>query len=467
MALLGGVGRFLDKYLFGYALGTAAGPSLEPFVQHLANEAWAANRVLPLEAPLAAQLVAEGIWELGRGDSEASETGVASSTFQALVELARKEPEVPLLLSLWRRGLVTEAQVDEALERNSIKPEYREPIKRTREVLLSPSEAANAWQQGFLDEPGAEREAGLQGVNPNRAQIQRELAGLPPGAMDGLTLLRRGIIDEATYRQIVREGHTKVKYTDALLALRQQVLSARDAAELWLRGWIDEGQAKAIGALTGYDAAAMDLLYLNRGRPATPRQVFLGLRRGGKRGGPVTGIDPDYQVAIKNSNIRTEYTNLLWSQRFTYPALFQLNRLIQAGALTVERGKQILWFQGYEQQDIDALAEYWGGGTAEVSAKWADRARTRLFTVVHNEYMDESIGDAEAGPLLTQIGVGAAELATILRLWAAERGVQRLELTPAQIKKAWKAGRYTQELALSELGERGMTPEDAATFLAS
>jgi hypothetical protein len=467
MAALGSIASFLNKYLLGYAVGTAAGPSLEPFVQDLVNSAWQANRVRPLEAEAAAELVAEGHWTDARGDSEASDTGIPPDVFPELVELARRAPEVPMILALWRRGLIGEGQVDEALAKLRVKPGYRPAIKATRDVLLSPQEAANAWQQGFMDEGAASEEAARSGVTPDRSEIQRELAGLPPGAMDGLRLLRRGLVDEGTYRQIVREGHTKVKYTDALLGLRNEVISARDAAELWLRGWVTEAQAKAIGALTGYDAQSMEWLYLNRGRPATTRQVFLGLRHGAKRGDPAGDIDPDYLAAVKNSNLRPEYANLLWAQRYTYPSLFQLSRLVQAGALTVERGKQILWFQGYDQPDIDALGEYWGQASGPVAQKWLDRARGRLFTVAHNEYQDESIDAATAQALLVRIGATAAEAARVLEVWDAERGVNRLELSPTQIKKAWKAGLYDHDTAIAELVERHMTEEDAATFLAS
>lgn len=467
MAAFGSIVSFLDKYLLGYALGTAAGPSLMPFVQDLTNSAWQANRVLPLDPDAAAELVAEGWWSQARGDSEVADSGIPADVFPDMVELARTSPGIPLLLDMWDRGVIGEADVDEGLRKLRVKQQFREAIKRTAEQLLSPAEAANAWQQGFMTEAESQAEAARSGVTPSRSAIQRELAGLPPGAMDGLTLLRRGLIDEQTYRQIVREGHTKVKYTDALLGLRQQVLSARDAAELWLRGWIDEAQAKAIGALTGYDAEAMQLLYLNRGRPATTRQVFLGLRHGAKRGAPAGSIDPDYLTAIRNSNVRDEYANLLWAQRHTYPSLFQLSRLVQAGALTVERGTQILWFQGYEQTDIDALAAYWQAPAATAAQKWADRARGRLFTVTHDEYLDESIDRARALALVQQVGASAAEAEHVLATWDAELSIRRLELTPAQIRKAWRAGRYDDQTALAELVERHMTPEDADTFLHS
>ena len=40
-------------------------------------------------------------------------------------------------------------------------------------------------------------------------------------------------------------------------------------------------------------------------------------------------------------------------------------------------------------------------------------------------------------------------------------------MTLAQIKKAYKPGSYKLPFALSELAERGLTEEDATTFLQS
>jgi hypothetical protein len=467
VALLGGIASFLDKYLLGYALGTAAGPSLEPFVQDLANEAWTLNTVLPLEPEVLSILVAKGIITRAEGDQWAERTGIDAGRFGGLVEHAAEPPAVATLLQLLRRGEIGAALFQHGLAHNLIDPQYRDAVQALRSVLLSPQEAANAWQQGFMSEADASSEAQRSGVEPGRSSIQREIAGLPPGAMDGLTLLRRGLIDEATYRQIVREGHTKVKYTDALLGLRQQVLSARDAAELWLRGWVSEAQAKAIGALTGYDSAAMDLLYLNRGRPATTHQVWRGLRHGAKIGPPAAGIEADFLKAIRNSNIRDEYANLLWAQRFAYPSMFILDRLVQREVLTVARGLEILSLQGYEQQDIDAFEAYWSKPAAQASQKWAERARGRLYTVTHNEYQDESIDEGRARELLSLVGATAAEQSTVLTLWNAELSINRLELTPAQIKKVWKSGGYTDAEAHAALVERHMSAEDADKFLAS
>jgi hypothetical protein len=65
VALFGNITGLLRQNVFGYALGTAAGPALHPFVQELANEAWQASPLRPVPALVLAEGVAQGQVEPG------------------------------------------------------------------------------------------------------------------------------------------------------------------------------------------------------------------------------------------------------------------------------------------------------------------------------------------------------------------------------------------------------------------
>lgn len=468
MALLS---RFLGRTASegaAFALGTATGPVLAPAVEEVRQEAWRLHPNRALAVTSLAQGVAEGQIDRDWATGEAERHGINGDRFGRLVHLFDSGPGVGQAYRLWRRGLIDEGGFRRALKRAALEPEWVEALVAARDELLSPAELANARQQGFVSEARQKSESERQGVNDDRAEIMFELAGLPPGAMDGLTLLRRGIIDEATYRQIVREGHTKVKYTDDLLALREHILTATDAANLWLKGWISEAEAKRIGALNGYDAATMDRLYENRGRPATVRQAHIGYARGGRLPG-AANEDATLQRAIEESNIRSEWADILKAQRYTYPSAFVLRALASDGTFSPALTEQILVESGWKPEWSKLAAQKWAQGAAGGGAtqKWADRARTRLFTAAHQEFLDESIDAAKARAILTDIGVGAGEQDAVIRLWEAELGITRRELSPADIRKAYKKGAYTQEQAISELIERHMSPDDADTYLQS
>lgn len=449
----------------GVGVGGAIGGAIEPRLQAIKNTAWHRFQTMPLLAIQAAQDVANGERTMEWGADEALNTGISEDRFAALVEIFTVAPDLPTLYELLERGLLNEAQFRLAARKLSIKPEYLDGLVQLRHKLLSPAEAANAWQQGYMSEPDASAEAERSGVTPERSLIQRETAGLPPGAMDALGMLRRNLIDEATYRQIVREGHTKVKYTDALLGLRQQLTSPTNAASLHLKGWIDEQERDRLGALSGYDHDAMDRLYLDRGRPATVRQAHIGFARGGRLPGAGNNEEATLRRSVEESNIRTEWFDILYAQRYTYPSAFVLRALATDGTFTQEQTRQILVESGWKPEWADAASTKWAAGGGGTKAKWAERARSRLYTVAHNEYLDESLTEAQAHAILTEIGVAAGEANTVIALWNAESGISRLELTPSQIVKAYKKGNYDEATAMSELQERGYTLEDATTLL--
>src|ERR1700693_5490005 len=85
MPLLGSAFDLVDKYILGYALGTAAGPALRPFVQDLANEAWTLNPVMRVDPITAAGVVAEDVEKRDWGAAEALNHGIDGARFDAIV----------------------------------------------------------------------------------------------------------------------------------------------------------------------------------------------------------------------------------------------------------------------------------------------------------------------------------------------------------------------------------------------
>jgi hypothetical protein len=473
VALLGGITSFLDKYILGYALGTAAGPALRPFVQDLANEAWTLNPVMRVDPLTAAAIVAEDVEQRAWGADEALNHGIDGPRFDAIVGEVLNAPGLPELYELWRRNLITDAQFSHGLRKGKLEKEWDAALIAARDVLLTPGELANARQQGFIDDARQLSEASLQGVDAERAEIQFELAGLPPGIETALQMLRRNIIDAAQFAEIVRTGHTKTKWTPELLALESQVLGAGTYAGLHLRGWIDEAAMVAGGKLTGHTQAQMDLLYKEHGRPATGHQVFIGLRRGGSYDGPTTGIAQPFIDAIRQSNIRPEWTNLLWAQRYTYPSAFVLRALAQGGDLTQAETEQILLFEGWEPKLAATVSAKWAGGTAATTDAHVGKAETQLWTTLHNSYKAEEIDAATAGATLGTLGVSATAQPQVLALWDAERALIRKQLSPAQIKKALKSGvanpatgaAWTFQEGIDALLARGYDVADATVLL--
>lgn len=507
MPFLAGISSFFDKYILGYAIGTAAGPSLEPFVQDLANEAWKLNQVLPVDPETAAAVVAEDVEQNAWGVDQAAQSGISEASFAAILGETLNAPGTGPLFEMWRRGLIDAAQFEHGLRKAKYEAQWDAPLQGLHDVLLSPQELAAMQQQQFVTIDRANSEAALQGMTAERQQLLFEINGLPPGVAEALTMLRRGIIDATVFAQIVAEGHTKTKYTADLLALETQVLGHNDYVTARVRGWIDDAAMYAGGALTGYSQPDMDLLFKNHGRPLSWHQIFIGLRRGGVYDGPTTGIDPAFLKGLQESDIRPEWYSLAWAQRFSYPAAFVLRTLTQAGDLTQAETEQILLYEGWEPTLATTVSTKWAGTTGTTAAQkkqtlshltdeylsgaltraalvtaltalgyTAEQAdaeitlaefnaskaeRTRNTKLIEKQYVAVKLSDAQAQADLASLGWPANVVADKLAAWTIERNIQATTLTVAQVAAALKKGVLLASQARPLLADLG---EDAAAI---
>jgi hypothetical protein len=448
-----------------FAIGTATAPALRPILQDLSNAAWETHPARPIDAATLALGVSQRQIPHDWAVDEAARTGVNGERFGRMVDAANVGPGAAYAFELWRRDLLTEAAFRRALGRLGIEAEWIDDLVALKNVLLSPSELANARQQGFIDVARQHAEAELQGITSERADIQFELSGLPLGVGTMQEAANRELVDRATFDQAIREGHTKTKYTELAWRLRRPVLTAQEYASARLRNWISAEESYAGGELTGHTREQMDLLFLNRGRPASPTQMWRAWARKiiGPRGVPTSFEDHAKAIAI--SDIRPEYADLLWGIRFNYPPLFQLNRLVTAGAITTTTAADWAHKNLVAPEVIDALKTYWdtlGGTTAD---KHVGRAETQLWTRTHAAFVAFDIDVATAEAQLTTLGVPADSQARILALWSSERELPRKQLTRTDIRKQYRELTLTREQAVEQIMQLGYTEDAANSYL--
>jgi hypothetical protein len=537
----------------GVAMGTATANVVEPALQELANAAREAYPHLPLDPQDAAALRARettgevaGIDLRGVDPShEARYSGLRQARFDALTELARGFPDLGSLLHLRRRQLAEGApagidrrQFRRALRHSGLEAEYIDQVTELLYERLAPADVANAIQQGFVPNDGylppadltgppfsipteqvaidPTAEAFNAGVDGDRLRVLAQLSGNPPGPQELTEMFRRGLISEAQWLHGIREGRTKTKWAGPLFALRHAILSAADAANLRLRGWIDADEAARIGALTGYSAEQMQLQYEMRGRPISPTQAYTAWARdaphvrqpGFDPAGPDFGED-DFLRAVRQSDIRPEWGPILWHNRFAYPSLFQLRRAVQDGGISRDRALTILRYERFERQDALALVDSWLTGTgttakgltatdlateyeglyigrpaylseleslgysaaqAAAKADASDARRTRRYRDaaierIHKRYDVHRASQDETRNALAGLDLPGEAIDLLLTLWTFARDEKVAVLTPAQVKKAWKSAILDRPAALSELEDRGYTVTDAATYL--
>jgi hypothetical protein len=508
----------LQSILFGGAIGAASSDAIRPVLEPVRQQAWLENQHKVLDPGTAAELAAKGVIPEGEAVDEAARNGIGGNRLDALIALSQTYPGLADLDKLSNRELIGPELVELALARHGIPKNWHPALVALFSDLLSVADVAAGVQQGHLPNPGILpdvtaavspaqgsvtpiapdqqppstvpltqidldpiQEAAGGGIDLDRLKVIANLSGLPPGAAELLTMWNRELIDEASVDAGLREGHLKTKWSGAFKRLRWNVLGAAEYASAHLRGWIDQDTMYKGGALTGHTTDQMDLLYLNRGRPLAPVQAFTAWARAaphpvgeGYTDRPGTFDQEDFQRAIQQSDVRTEYGPILWHNRYAYPPLFQLGRLAQAGALPENRVRTILQYERYEPEDIDALVAFWyGKGSASTAATPTTKAENQLWTATHRSYVGQMSGVTEAKRTFDLLAIPAAEQAKVLEAWDEERALIRKQLTPAQIKKAVQGGlpnidtgqAWTVSNGVDALVARGYSLNDAQTFL--
>ncbi len=495
MPILSGIAGFFDKYVLGYALGTAAGPSLEPFVQDLANSAWELNQVLPPEAFILAQGVAQGQVSKDEALTWAHQQGYSDTAFNALVDIANVGPGMAQAYNLYWRGELDEAGFRRALLRLGIEQEWIDDLWNARDTLLTPAELAVMVQRTIVSNddllpnqpstagsnvppmPGISidpvAEAAKHGLSRERLAGLARIIGLPASPDLAARMHFRNIITEGAFNQAILEGNTRGEWAPFLLDGFRQILTANEYQEAALRGVLTQAQADAKTAQHGMSAEDTATLFQILGRPLNVHAITTGLARGGKFGGTYADVPEPYQDAIRRSNIRPEYAVLAYANRYNYPSAFVLRSLAQAGELGDAAAVEKILLDIAWPPDLAAkVAPLWVGGGTGVDAN-VKKAQTKAWTEAQASYIAEESTAADVQPIFTLLGIDAAGAQQILQTWDAIRALTRKQLSPAQIRKALGDGitnpatgvAWTTADATAALLARGYDAADAQVFL--
>lgn len=470
-----------------FAAGFASGRALEPIAVAIAQEAWTVAPIRAPDAQVLAEGVAQGQVDSGDAFKWASEHGYGGKQFQALIDIANTGPALGLAYQAWRRGKLTPAQFKTALRRTGLEVEWDAVLEALKDERLDMGAVATAVHRGIMagqgliireppQTPGkiphveqsqldAATEAEAHGFDAERLRILVGNTGLPPGLMEMLRLLNLGEATEDDVRRAIAQSNLRNEYMDVALALRRQLLTPHEYVENHLRGWSDAGKMHSGAALHGMEAADVDILFQNAGRPIAVHQITTGEARGGTYGGDYAGVPEPYNKALRESNVRPEWGNLAYANRYTYPGAFVIRALAQGGDLTEAETHQILLDIGWEPGLAAKVSKRWHAGTTAKADPHVAKADTHLWTALHKSYVSEESDEAAITPGLHALGV--ADIATVLSRWNAERALIHAQLTPAQIKKAHKnlPDKWPRQRALDALLARGYTEDEAATLL--
>lgn len=488
-------GGFLRRF-FGSAVSNAAGygvggailPTLEPLTQDIANEAWSLHTVKPMPANAAAQAVLRGYLEADAGAREASFTGFDAGRFETMRRLNGNVPALETMLDLRRRGVIDDAGLERGIRQDGYLPEWREVLKARINVLPSVTdmirfavrEVFNPGQRDALDldaeYPPAFGEAAKRiGIDGPLSRDYWAAHWELPSYTQATEMLFRGEISEAQFNGLLKALDYAPTWRGPLQAIARRIPTITDMIRFAVREVYNPQLRAQLGIDAEYPEAFTAKAAMHGMNEADARDYWAAHWRlpSAQQGyrmlwrGEITQADLD--ALLKALDYPVKWRQPLSNIARLVPGRIDLKRMLRHEILTraeVKAGYERLGYTPADAESLTRIAEA-EMTSSETASPWANRARSRLFTVTHNEYVDESIDSTRAKALLAQVGAGPNEAVTILQLWDAERSVNRLELTPAQIKRVYKKDLYTRDVALAELAERGMSADDAAVYLDS
>jgi len=459
----------------GFGVGHGVSPAIRPVVQDLANEAWEAHAVKPLDAELVAQLVAEGLWAESQGAGEARKQGFDTERFQAMVSAARRGPTIEQALEGARRGLVSGDRLADALTQAGIRPEWHDFIRKLTARVLSAEQAAQMVIRGVLTQDEGAEIAVRNGIAADTFADLVAVTGNPPGPEELLALWNRGVISEADVERGLRQSNLKPEWFDDYKQLRYHLPSVSDQVRFAVR----EVYTPEIRSRYGLDddfpaafAAAAALLGLSPEDAAkywaahwelpSVEQGFRMLHRG------VMG-DAELDVLLRTKDVMPYWRDRLKRIAYLVPGRVDLRRMFRAGVKT--RADLVAGYKalGYSAEDAETLTTFAEREAEDAKTRGSllPAYRRRVVSAAAREYVARQLTEGEARSALDAIGIPDRTVDELIPLWNLERDLLRRELTVAEIVKAHKKSLYDEPTALAELAERGLSDEDARTRLQS
>jgi len=441
--------------IVGVGVGAAASTAIEPALEIPKQEAWKRNTTKLLPTGTLAALIAQGGVPLGSDQyDDANRDGYSDDKLDALVYLAQTVPGFAELLTLWRRNPDFGELWSHGLRKNAIDARYLPYLDGLKIDRLDPAVIANAIVRGIMDAPfplpvpppsevgkvkafptsklDTTAEALASGIDTERLFVMTAIDGRPPGPELAARASFRQIIDRVDYDRAISEGDVRNEWADSIYEVSREILTSNQYAELQLRGYIDEATRRTKTGQHGMSTGDSDLLYDLLGRSIPVHQITTGEARGGTFDGPIDTIPKAYLQSLQRGNLRPEYYNLAYANRYSLPSAFVLRALLQDGAITQEQGEQYFLDVGWPPDLAKAVAKaYAPAPGATATDPYVKKAQSQLWTALHKAYVKAGAGKDEVDGLLVSLIPDVAERGKVFSLWDAERLADKLPAAAA------------------------------------
>lgn len=381
---------------------------------------------------------------------------------------------------------------------------------------LSPAELASAVVRGFRTEGDAQPIAAASGIKPEYFHTLVQLSGLAPSPDFLAEALRRGFIPDDSgspdipgFIQGIREGNLADKWAKTVKEMATRLPSPVQALDALLKGQTDEGTAKSLYEKFGGDPTYFDLVFNTQGGAPTPLEAAQMANRGvipwtGKGANVVS-----YEQAFLEGPWRNKWLEPFRKVSEYIPTPVEIGSMLNQGVISHDQA--VTWLKAHGMAEATAAA-FIAHGAATKNTKQKELAESTVVKLYYDQiiddktatgflealrysaeeaafileisdmsrieaninnaitrirtlYINRKIDTAETNNTLNRLGIPAGQVASLINVWALERGANVKTLTQGEITQAFHLTIISQDEAINELQHLGYQPHDAWLLL--
>jgi hypothetical protein len=366
---------------------------------------------------------------------------------EALIEERKSRPVIQQLVTLYRRGELTEEEYyAEARALGWIDTEYVTLHHTLSQWWPSPSEVIGAARRGVVEDQAAQ----AFGLDRYFAAAYTE---------DVAAKLRGAGVDEAAAKWLWRSQFGPVDLATAY-------------------DWYRRSEAGLLPAGVTFDETALKLSILHSDLPPAYHDVALaavwsplGIRqlRGAYDEYLVT---PDYVFgALRQAGYDEQSAVVLLEQWQKLRPEYRRRKIGAGGARDMTRlyAEAVIGEQEYraELEQLGFGVEEIAEAVSEAKAERLRRHRAELIKYLKARYLKGEIGDSQVSAVLISTGLEPADAVDLLQLWSAELELHPRQVSAAELCTWFKQGLITERYFLFALARLRYSSDDALRIIAS
>lgn len=323
---------------------------------------------------------------------------------------------------------------------NLLAPVVHQIISQNPNAVFTPEVVAQAKARAFEFPSGPrsiDYDALAGGINPERLSVLTAMAQSYPTVNQTQDLVNRGIWSDERGLWNLRQTGYSPEWTDAMLALRKQLLTAPDLATMVNRDVITDEEATQRAAHMGVDAEDFARFVEIYGEPLGPQSLGEAYRRG--------FIDRErFLRGIIQGPLRKEWFDVLEQLQYQRMSTVDAADAVNQGHMDLGTAQQIAQANGLDPNDLPTLLATAG---APPGVDFITEALNRGFINV------ETFNAAFFESRIKNKYVGLFEQ-------------MRHRLIPQEtVRLLYRNGVYSREATLDTLRKHGFTETDALALI--